>query len=241
MGSGIAGWLTAVLPLVVVNFVGALVFSAGETATASGVALLVGPVLGGAAVGLLSEPDRRNLRRGAGAAGGIAAALYFVSLLGLILFALGAHTVPQIAQEHPLRAGAILAGLAAALAGVLLGVALAVGAWSARRLALARGGAVRQGAARAARSAPYGAGNGRRGPDAVRGMASGMASGMPSGVRPPGPPMRSDPRYRQSDRYDDRPTTARHTAAQRQPPAPRRHPGAQGGPSHTYPYGDDRR
>jgi hypothetical protein len=230
IGSGIAGWLTAVLPLVVVNIVGALVFSTGETATASGVALLVGPVLGGIAVGLLSEPDRRGLRGMAGTAGGIAALLYFVSLLGLILFALGARTVPQIAQEHPLRAGAVLAGLAAALAGVLLAVALAVGAWSARRLAGAQDAASWRGAAPAPRSAPYRAADGRVRPGPVRGMAPGS--------RPPRPPSRGDPGYRQAGRYADRPTAARQTAAR---PVPRRPAGLQGGSAPMPPYRDDRR
>jgi hypothetical protein len=65
-------------------------------------------------------------------AGGIAAALYFLSITGLVIFALRPETIPATLQEHPLRS--TLAVIALAIFALFaVGVAFFVGAWFDRR------------------------------------------------------------------------------------------------------------
>jgi hypothetical protein len=66
--------------------------------------------------------------RAASLAGGLVAALYFISVLGLVIYALRPETIPTTVQEHPLRSSLAVIALAIfALSAV--GVAFFVGAW----------------------------------------------------------------------------------------------------------------
>jgi hypothetical protein len=130
------GWVASVLPLFVVNVFGALgVLSWDDAFIVSAVALIAGPVLGGLVVGYVAgHPGRASASgaRAASAAGGLTAALYFLSVLGLVIVALRPETIPTTIQEHPLRASlAILALVIFSLFAV--GVAFFVGAWFDRR------------------------------------------------------------------------------------------------------------
>ncbi len=126
------GWIASVTPLIVVNMLGALgVVSWDDAFIASAVALLVGPLLGGLVAGYIAVRPERETRSGARAAamaGGLTSALYFLSVLGLVIYALRPETIPATLQEHPLRSTlAVLALAIFALSAV--GVAFFLGAW----------------------------------------------------------------------------------------------------------------
>jgi MFS family permease len=129
---GLVGWIVSVSPLILVNILGALgVLSWDDAFIASAVALLAGPLLGGLVAGYLAvrpERETRSGARAAGLAGGLVAALYFLSVLCLVVFALRPETIPATLQEHPLRSSlAVLALAIFALSAV--GAAFFLGAW----------------------------------------------------------------------------------------------------------------
>jgi hypothetical protein len=133
---GLLGWIASVTPLIVVNIFGALgILSWDDAFVVSALALIAGPILGGLVAGYVTgHPDRATASgaREAGVAGGIAAALYFVSIMGLVIFALRPETIPATLQEHPLRS--TLAVIALAIFALFaVGVAFFVGAWFDRR------------------------------------------------------------------------------------------------------------
>jgi hypothetical protein len=133
---GLLGWIASVTPLIVVNIFGALgVLSWDDAFVVSALALIAGPILGGLVAGYVAgHPDRATASgaREAGVVGGIAAALYFVSIMGLVIFALRPETIPATLQEHPLRS--MLAVIALAIFALFaVGVAFFVGAWFDRR------------------------------------------------------------------------------------------------------------
>jgi hypothetical protein len=133
---GLLGWIASVTPLIVVNIFGALgVLSWDDAFVVSAAALIAGPILGGLVAGYVAgHPDRASTSgaREAGVAGGIAAALYFLSIMGLVIFALRPETIPATLQEHPLRS--TLAVIALAIFALFaVGVAFFVGAWFDRR------------------------------------------------------------------------------------------------------------
>ena len=133
---GLLGWIASVTPLIVVNIFGALgVLSWDDAFVVSAIALIAGPILAGLVAGYVAgHPDRASASgaREAGVAGGIAAALYFVSIMGLVIFALRPETIPATLQEHPLRS--TLAVIALAIFALFaVGVAFFVGAWFDRR------------------------------------------------------------------------------------------------------------
>jgi MFS family permease len=129
------GWIASVLPLIVVNICGALgVLSWDDAFIASAVALLAGPLLGGLVAGYLAgRPDRSRSSSTSGAraaslTGAVVAALYFLSVLGLVVYALRPETIPATVQEHPVRSALAVTALAIfALSAV--GVAFFIGAW----------------------------------------------------------------------------------------------------------------
>jgi hypothetical protein len=133
---GVLGWLASVTPLIVVNIFGALgVLSWDEAFVVSAIALIAGPALGGLVAGYVAGHPQRAAASGAraaGLAGGIVAALYFLSVLGLVIFALRPETIPSTVQEHPLRASLAIIALAI-FALFAVGVAFFVGAWCDRR------------------------------------------------------------------------------------------------------------
>jgi hypothetical protein len=129
---GLLGWIASVTPLIVFNIFGALgVLSWDDAFVVSAVVLIAGPILGGLVAGYVAgHPDRASASgaREAGVAGGIAAALYFLSITGLVIFALRPETIPATLQEHPLRS--TLAVIALAIFALFaVGVAFFVGAW----------------------------------------------------------------------------------------------------------------
>ena len=95
---GLLGWIASVTPLIVVNIFGALgVLSWDDVFVVSAIALIAGPILAGLVAGYVAgHPDRASASgaREAGVAGGIAAALYFVSIMGLVIFVLRPETIP---------------------------------------------------------------------------------------------------------------------------------------------------
>ncbi len=138
---GIAGWICAVLPLIVVNALGYVgLLNTEEAIIAGALALLGGPFAGGAVAGLLGGRPQQGHPGGAvGAmpAGAIAGSLYLISLLGLVEAATDLGAEPELLAQHPVRVG--LAALC--LASILAAVTLAAGAIAARR---ASGGASQQ-------------------------------------------------------------------------------------------------
>ncbi|HEX3271625.1 MAG TPA: hypothetical protein VHR15_13330 [Ktedonobacterales bacterium] len=133
---GLLGWIASITPLIVVNIFGALgVLSWDDAFVVSAVALIAGPILGGLVAGYVAgHPDRASASgaREAGVAGGIAAALYFLSIMGLVIFALRPETIPSTLQDHPLRSALAVIALAI-FALFAVGVAFFVGAWFDRR------------------------------------------------------------------------------------------------------------
>jgi hypothetical protein len=133
---GLLGWVASVTPLIVVNIFGALgVLSWDDAFTFSAVALITGPVLGGLVAGYVAgHPDRASASgaRAASMAGGLTAALYFLSVLGLVIVVLRPETIPATLQDHPLRSALALIALAI-FALFAVGVAFFVGAWFDRR------------------------------------------------------------------------------------------------------------
>ena len=168
---GLLGWIASVTPLIVVNIFGALgVLSWDDAFVVSAVALIAGPILGGLVAGYVAgHPDRASESgaREAGMAGGLAAALYFLSIMGLVIFALRPETIPATLQEHPLRS--TLAVIALAIFALFaVGVAFFVGAWFDRRA---------DEVAYESYTAKMRAVNIQKAPNATRAAASGLASG----------------------------------------------------------------
>jgi hypothetical protein len=133
---GLLGWIASVTPLIVVNIFGAFgVLSWDDAFVVSAVALIAGPILGGLVAGYVAgHPARASVSgaREAGVAGGIVAALYFLSILGLVIFALRPETISSTLQDHPLRTALAVIALAI-FALFAVGVAFFVGAWFDRR------------------------------------------------------------------------------------------------------------
>ena len=133
---GLLGWIASLTPLIVVNIFGALgVLSWDDAFIVSAVALIAGPILGGLVAGYVAgHPDRASASgaRAASLAGGIVAALYILSILGLVIYALRPETIPATLQEHPLRSALAIVALAI-FALFAVGVAFFVGAWFDRR------------------------------------------------------------------------------------------------------------
>jgi hypothetical protein len=133
---GLLGWIASVTPLIAVNICGALgLLSWDDAFIASAVVLLVGPAVGGLVAGYVAgRPIRSSVTgaRSASHAGGLVALLYFVSVLGLVVFALRPETIPTTVAEHPLRATLAVLCLAI-LALSALAAAFASGAWFDRR------------------------------------------------------------------------------------------------------------
>jgi hypothetical protein len=127
---GVAGWICAVLPLIVVNLLGALGWVTTEDALVTGaIALLASPLVGGAAAGLLGGQWQRGHPGGAsGALPGalIAGSLYLVTLLGLVVAAGRLGTEPELLAAHPVRVALAAVCLSCVLAMVALGSAALV-------------------------------------------------------------------------------------------------------------------
>jgi hypothetical protein len=133
---GITGWICAVLPLIIVNALGYVgLLNTEEALIAGAVALVGGPLVGGAVAGLLGgrpQPGHPGGATGALPAGAIAGSLYLISLLGLVEVATEVGVAPPLLAQHPLRVGLAALCLSCILAAVTLGA----GALAARRASL---------------------------------------------------------------------------------------------------------
>lgn len=183
---GLSGWLISLAPLILVNALTLVTaLSPDLIPIAGGASLIAGIALGGLAAGLIG--GRRGDGWGGVVAGGIAAALFAASLIGLMYLLRAQHVLPYLLEQHPVRAmGAI--GFVACL---VVALAAGVGAFSARRsnqMAAERAAALRT------RSA---SGRQPSGPTPQQYPRSGPYSGPPRSPMPP-------PHYRgprESDPY----------------------------------------
>ena len=126
---GVAGWLVAVLPLLVVNaldYFGVYYFP--DPVVAGLVALVGGLLLGGFTAALLGG-NRQEGARSAAPAGAVAAILYAASLFGLLYVARGSDAPPSFLSQHPIRVSAGILFFTA----LLLLVALTTGALTSKR------------------------------------------------------------------------------------------------------------
>jgi len=134
--AGLLGWIASMIPLITVNICGAVgLLSWDDAFIASAGALLAGPLLGGLVASYLAgRPGRAAISsaRAASLAGGLVALLYFLSVLGLVVYVLRPETIPATLQEHPLRSSLAVICLAI-LALSALAVAFFLGAWFDRR------------------------------------------------------------------------------------------------------------
>ena len=130
---GIAGWLAAMAPLLGVNIAGyANVFDSNTAVIAGGAALLGSILLGGLVTGLIA--GRSSSARNGGAlatlpAGILAAFLYVISLITVVMVAIRVGAAPTVVAEHPLR----ISGAVVCLGAILLGMSLLVGVLTGKR------------------------------------------------------------------------------------------------------------
>jgi len=130
---GIAGWLAAMAPLLGVNIAGyANVFDSNTAVIAGGAALLGSILLGGLVTGLIA--GRSSSARAGGAlatlpAGILAAFLYIISLIMVVMVAIRVGAAPTVVAEHPLR----ISGAVVCLGAILLGMSLLVGVLTGKR------------------------------------------------------------------------------------------------------------
>ena len=130
---GIAGWLAAMAPLLGVNIAGYASVFDSNTAVIAGAAALFGSILlGGLATGLIAGRPSSGRTGGASAslpAGALAAFLYSISLITVVMVAIRGGAAPTVVAEHPLR----ISGAVVCLGAILLGMSLLVGLLTGRR------------------------------------------------------------------------------------------------------------
>ena len=122
IAGGIAGWLIGLLPLIAVNVAAYLgMFSGDDTLLVRELLPVVGLLLGGIVAGIVgSRPTATQLGGVTGAfyTGGIAALLYAVTAIGLIVGTTLLGVAPEAFVEQPIRIGAAALFLAALLAAI---------------------------------------------------------------------------------------------------------------------------
>lgn len=205
---GIAGWLLGVAPLLAVNAVDYFgIYYFPDPFMVGAIALVAGLLLGGPTAGLIGG---RSLKtgggaRGAGTTGIVAAALYAVSVIGLMEAGRAFDALPLAVTEHPIRVSLGIVFLAA----LLLLVALVIGAFAGKSAETPAPNAVPGGQqpARSMNASHPGGGNRAGGPAYGAGVPpnaqprAGDAAppSRPLGQYPSGsqrqPPDASDPRY----------------------------------------------
>ena len=119
---GIAGWIIGALPLVGINVATYLGYYFENPVLIGAVALVAGLMLGGVAAGMLGGRSSQPVA-GAGVAGGIAALLYAISIISLIVIA------PNLGLLQPLTTIQLIHIVIAVIfcAVLLLGVSLLTG------------------------------------------------------------------------------------------------------------------
>ena len=135
IAGGIAGWLAAMAPLLGVNIAGyANVFDSNTAVIAGAAALFGGILLGGLAPGLIAGRPSPSSACAGGApatlpAGVLAAFLYSISLITVVMVAIRVGAAPTVVAEHPLR----ISGAIVCLGAILLGMSLLVGMLTGKR------------------------------------------------------------------------------------------------------------
>lgn len=126
---GVAGWIVGLLPLVAANVADHFIeFDTNELLLLGAAVLISGILLGGIVSASLGGRTRDGKPGGvpaAGWSGGVAAALYAATIIGIVLSGRLVSSEPTLIAEHPLRASGVVLFLAA----LMLAVALAVGAF----------------------------------------------------------------------------------------------------------------
>ncbi|HKV85897.1 MAG TPA: hypothetical protein VJN88_15200 [Ktedonobacterales bacterium] len=125
---GVAGWIAGLLPLVAANIADQYIEFDSHELLLLGAGVLVGGVLlGGVVSASIGGRVRRDGSGGASAAavaGGVAAGLYVVTLIAVILSGRLVSSEPTLVAEHPIRAS----GVAVFIGALMMMVALGVGA-----------------------------------------------------------------------------------------------------------------
>ncbi|MGH2517292.1 MAG: hypothetical protein ACRDHP_16705 [Ktedonobacterales bacterium] len=191
---GIAGWLFGVAPLLAVNLVDYFgLYYFPDPFLAGAIGLVAGLLLGGLVAGLIGGRSRGagGGARGAGTTGLVAAALYAVSVIGLMEAARSFDALPPAVTQHPIRVSVGILFLAT----LLLLVALLTGVFAGESVE-----------APASRTQPA------RPASAPRAPAAHGATGTPHG-----PPPYARPRYGDVA-APSRPATPRPGGPQWQPP-----------------------
>jgi positive regulator of sigma E activity len=134
VAGGIAGWLIGLLPLLAVNVAAYLgTFSADDAIFAGELTLVGGLLLGGIIAGVIGARPTRTQPGGVTGAfisGGIAALLYAVTLVGLVIGASLLGVAPGVVGEHPIRVSAAVLFLAALLAAIAVAAGMIAGRFS---------------------------------------------------------------------------------------------------------------
>lgn len=131
IAGGIAGWLAAIVPLLGVNLAGyAGAIDSGTAVIAGAAALFGGILLGGLVTGVLG--GRRTATHAGGATSAlitsaVAAALYVISLVSVVVVASRFGAAPEVVATHPLRITGAIVFLGAILLGLSLLVAMLAG------------------------------------------------------------------------------------------------------------------
>ncbi|HEY7342378.1 MAG TPA: hypothetical protein VH591_15990 [Ktedonobacterales bacterium] len=183
IAGGIAGWLAAMVPLLAVNIAGyANVFDSNTAVIAGAAALFGGILLGGLATGLIA--GRPSSARAGGApstlpAGGLAAFLYVISLITVVMVAIRVGAAPTVVAEHPLR----ISGAIVCLGAILLGMSLLVGLLAGKQTGLGMPRAQTQGRStmQQGMARPGHSGYGGQPSQPSRGMYPGTSAPHPAG------------------------------------------------------------
>lgn len=132
ISGGIAGWLIGVVPLILVNILDYQdLLNLQDAAIAGLISLIGGIVLGGIVAGLLG--GRAGGTLSATTAGAIAATLYAVTLIGLVIGTGILDSTSPLIASHPLRISMALLFLAS----ILFTISIATGAIVGRRASAA--------------------------------------------------------------------------------------------------------
>ena len=128
---GLIGWIIGALPLVGINVATALGYYFDNPLLASALALLAGLLLGGSLAALVGGRSPSGSERdmsSAGVSGGIAAVLYAITIMSLVLAAPSLGLIPPLSSDQILRIAIAVLFCAALLLGVSLLTGLLLGA-----------------------------------------------------------------------------------------------------------------